>query len=109
MPTAAQFRETSRLCCQTAEHEATSEIGRGHAHALAQLAEIIERRERLDEFVRDANIKRYRRMMAGPLDETQRKMIELPMKEEQAKLRSRSATMQHSGSHSRKRHEGIVP
>jgi hypothetical protein len=108
MPTPSQLREASRLYRQAAEDEAAPEIGRrlaSHALALIQLAEVIERRERLDEFVRDANIKRYRRMMAGPLDEKQRKLIE----EEQAKLRSRSATIQHPGNHSRKRHEGIVP
>jgi hypothetical protein len=48
-----------------------------------------ERRERLDELVREANIKRYRGMMVGSLDEKQRKMIEPLMEEEQAKLWSR--------------------
>jgi hypothetical protein len=111
MPTPAQLREASRLYCQTAENEATPEIRRRlvcHALALSQLAEVIERRERVDEFVRDANITRYRRMMAGPLDEKQRKMIEPLLKGEQAKLRSRSATKQHPGNHSRKCQEGGV-
>jgi rubrerythrin len=73
---------------------------------VTQLAEVTEQRERLDEFVRDANIKCYRRMMAGLLDEKHRKMIERLLKEEQAKLRIGSATMQRPGNHSR---EGIVP
>jgi hypothetical protein len=112
MVTSAQVREASRLYHEAAGNEATPEIGRllaSHALALTQLAEVIERRERVDEFVRNANIERYRRMMAGPLDEKHRKMIQPLMEEEQAKLRSRSATMQRPGKHSRKRHEGIVP
>jgi hypothetical protein len=99
MPTPAQLREASQLYWQAAENEATPEIGRrlaSHALALTQLAEVIERRERLDEFVSDTNANRYRRIMAG-------------LKEEQAKLRSRSATRPHPGKHSRKRQKGIVP
>jgi hypothetical protein len=112
MPTPPQLRDASRLYCQAAEKETTPEIGRrlaSHALALIQLAEVIERRERLDEFVRDANINRYRGMKAGSLDQKQRKMIEPLMEEEQAKLRSRSATKQHPGNHSRKRQGGGVP
>jgi hypothetical protein len=47
-------------------------------------------------------------MMAGPLDEKRRKMIEPLLKGEQAKLRSRSATKQHPGNHLRKCQEGGV-
>jgi hypothetical protein len=112
MPTPSKLREASRLCQQAAEVEAAPEIaGRlvNHALALIQLAEVIERRERLDEFVGDANFKRYLRMMAEPLEEKHRKMIEPLLNEERAKLRSRSVTMQHPGKHSRKRQERIVP
>jgi hypothetical protein len=112
MPTPSQLRDASRLYCQAAEKETTPEIGQrlaSHALALTQLAEVIERRERLDEFVRDTNVNRYRRMMAGLLDEKQRNVIEPLLKGEQAKLRSRSVTKQHLGKHSRKRREGIVP
>jgi hypothetical protein len=49
---------------------------------LTQFAEVTGQRERLDEFVTDANIKYHRRMMAE-----HRKMIERLLKEEQAKLR----------------------
>jgi hypothetical protein len=112
MPTPAQLREASQLYCQAAETEATPEIGRrlaSHALALTQLAEVIERRERLDKFVSDTNVNRYRRMMAGPLDGKQRKMIEPLLKEEQAKLRSRSATKPHPRKHSRKHQKWIAP
>ena len=84
-PVEVSKEEASRHC-EAAENEATPEIGRGLASpalAVPQLADVIERRERLDEFVRDANIKCYRRMMAGRLDENQRKMIEPLLKEEE--------------------------
>jgi hypothetical protein len=55
--------------------------------------------------VRDANIKCYRRMMAGLLDEKHRKVIERLLKEEQLSCGSASATMQRPGNHSR---EGFV-
>ena len=71
-----------------------------------QLAEVTGQSERLDEFVRGANIKCYRRMMAGLLDEKHRKMIEWLLKEEQAKLRIGLCDNAASGNHSR---EGIVP
>jgi hypothetical protein len=89
MPTPAQLRDGSRLCVQAAEKEATPEIKRrlaSHALALAQLAENIERRERIEGFVSDANIKHYRHMIGGALDEKQREMIETLLKEEQARL-----------------------
>jgi hypothetical protein len=111
MPTPAQLREASRLYRDAAENEATPEIGRllaSHALALTQLAEVVERRERVDEFVRNANIERYQRMMAGLLDDKHRKMIQPLMEEEQARLRS-SAIKPHPGKRSRKRHEGIMP
>jgi hypothetical protein len=109
MPSPAPLRETSRLYCQAAVNEAMAEVGRGQAPALTQLVEAVERREQLDKFVRDANIGRYRRITAGLLDEEQRKSIEPPLKEEQAKLQSRSTTMQGPGNHSPKRQGGIVP
>jgi len=107
MPTPAQLREASRLYREAAKKEAVPETRQclaNQALAFAQLAEAIERREQTDEFVRDANIERYRRMMVGLLDE--KKIIEPLLKEEQAKLRSDSATMQHPGKQLRKR---IVP
>jgi hypothetical protein len=84
-PTPAELREQSRLYRQAAEKETTVEFKRrlaSHALALAQLAEKIER----DEFVAQANIERYRRMLAQGLDAKRRRMIEALLQEERAKL-----------------------
>jgi hypothetical protein len=57
VPAPAHLWEQSRLYRQAAEEEPTPEIKQrltSHAHALAQLAESIELRERRNEAVRDA-------------------------------------------------------
>jgi hypothetical protein len=57
MPAPAHLWEQSRLYRQAAEEEPTPEIKQrlaSHAHALAQLAESIEMRERRDQVVSDA-------------------------------------------------------
>ncbi len=93
MRTSAQVRETSRPSCQASANGATPEVGRGYALALTQFAEVTGQRERLDEFVTDANIKCYRRIMIGLLDEKHGEMIARLLNEKQASLRIGSATM----------------
>lgn len=81
----AKLRELSQLYRQAAKKEATLEIKRrlaSHALALAELAERIAR----DTFVTEANIERYRRMLAQSLDEKRRKTIETLLREERKKL-----------------------
>jgi hypothetical protein len=61
MPTPAQWREGARRYCNAAEAEATPEISRrlaSHAVALAELAEKIERHQRIDKIGGEA--KRHR-------------------------------------------------
>jgi rubrerythrin len=88
-PTPSELRKVSCHYRQAAEKEITREIKRGlagHAFALAQLAEQMERREPVAKFVTRANIEPYERMLAESSDETQRKLVETLLLEEQAKL-----------------------
>ena len=80
----AVLRELSQLYREAAKRESTWEIRRrlaSHALALAELAEKIER----DEFVTQANIERYRRMLSQSLDEKRRKTNEALLREEREK------------------------
>lgn len=86
----AKLRELSRLYRHAAEQEPTLEIKRrlaSHALALAELAEKVER----EEFVTEANIERYRHLLAQAVDEKQRKTIETLLMEEREKRAAPSA------------------
>ncbi len=93
LPKPDELRELSKRFIQ-AVHKATAvEVKQrlaADAMALAQVAEQLERGDPLNEFVHAANLERYKRLLAGALDEGTRATVEkLRAEENSAKLDKR--------------------
>ena len=83
----AELRELARRIREAVPKAPTEGIKQSlaaHAFQLAQVAEQLDRDDGADASVRQANIERYTRLLAGALDESTRNTVEALLAEENA-------------------------
>ena len=87
LPSPAELRELSDRIRQAAPKAQTEEMRvmlAGHASLLAAVADRLDRDHGADAAVRQANIERYTRLLAGALDESTRNTVEALLAQENA-------------------------
>jgi hypothetical protein len=92
LPSPAELRELAERIREAVPKAPTEEIKQSlaaHAFRVAQVAEQLDRDHGADASVRQANIERYTRLLAGALDESTRNLVAALLAEENAAQKQR--------------------